>query len=122
MARDFRKALQQDGELVTIQYKLRKPGIVADQWSESDGIQWQYNEVLCLKEIVSQLTFADSNVANVQFGKTNFYFAYEGYDFHGSVKRYIKIIDSNGQKYEIDKIVPMVKINQGYMAWMAIQK
>ena len=122
MKRDFKDALRKNGEYVTIKYYTRRPGVVNENWQQSEGVVWQYSEVLSLKDVVSQLTFGDSNVANVQFGKTNFAFSYENYDFHGNSKKYFSIIDQNGQVYPIDKIVPMVRIKNGYMAWMAIAK
>jgi hypothetical protein len=122
MKRDFDRALRQDGELITIKYYIKKPTVTSDNWAQSDGVVWQYSDVLALKDTVSELTFGDANVANVMFSKTIFRFGYEGYDFHGNVKRHFQIIDANGQVYPIDKIVPKVRINQGFLCWEAWQK
>ena len=122
MKRDFKDALRKNGEYVTIKYYTRRPGVTNENWQQAEGVVWQYNEVLSLKETVSELTFGDSNVANIMFSKTIFRFPYEDCDFHGSGKRYFFIIDQNGQTYPIDKIVPKVKIKQGYLCWEAWQK
>lgn len=122
MVRDFKRSLQKDGELITIKYYMRKPGLFVDNWQQSDGVVWQYSNIKCLKEIVSQLTFGDGGVANVIFGKVNFFCDYNDCDFNDNNKRYINIVDERGLIYPIDKVVPMVRIGASYMAYMFIQK
>ena len=120
--RDFLRALQKDGTYITIKYYIKRSDITNSNWVKTEGVVWQINDVLCLKEVVSELTFADVNVGNIQFNKNNFRFQYEGYDFHDKNKKYFQIIDENNDVYEIDKIVPTRKIGVTYLAWTAIQK
>lgn len=120
--RDFQKQLQNDGEYITIKYYLKRSGILNEVWSKTDAVQWQYDNVLCLREVISELTFADTGVVPVQLNKINFRFKYNGYDFHDKNKKFFQIIDGNGQTYEIDKIVPTRKMGVTYLAWIAIQK
>jgi hypothetical protein len=119
-----------DMELITIIYHTKRPDVTNSNWGKTEGVPWQYNNVKCLKEIISEVKFGDNATANVQFGKTNFRFPYIDhdssgneiiYDFHDKNKRYFTIIDSNGQSYEIDKIVPVGKVGNRYIAWLAVQ-
>ncbi len=123
MLREWNRQINgRDSELVTIKYLIKRPEVTNENWQKTEGVVWQYNNVRCLKEVISELAFADSNIANTLYGKSNFRFDYLGYDFHNNVKRFITIIDSMGQLYDIEKIVPQVRIGNRWQNWCAIQK
>lgn len=107
-------------EKVTIKYDLKKTNETNSNWATGDT--FEYQDVPCLKEIISNVTFADNQTANIVIGKANFFIPYNNYDFHNNQKRNIKIIDSNGMTYLIDKVLPMVPLVHGYVYWMLVQK
>lgn len=107
-------------EKVIIKYDLQRAGDTNSNWTSGDT--YQYDDVPCLREIISQATFADSSTANIVISKNNFYIPYEGYDFWENKKRNIKIIVGD-QTLGIDKVIPLVPLlHSKYIYWALIQK
>jgi hypothetical protein len=107
-------------ERVTILYDLKKATETNSQWTTGDT--FSYLNVPCLREVISQATFADASTANVVINKNNFYIPWEGYDFSENKKRNIWII-IGGQKLFIDKVIPLVPLlNERWIYWALIQK
>lgn len=107
-------------EKVTIKYDLKKATDTNSNWTTGDT--FEYQEVPCLREIISQATFADSSTANILISKNNFYIPYDGYDFKENKKRNIKLIIGDFT-YSIDKVVPLVPLLHGrYIYYALIQK
>lgn len=107
-------------ERVTIKYDLQKAGDTNSNWISGDT--YQYDDVPCLREIISQAIFADSSTANILISKNNFYIPYDGYDFKENKKRNIKLIIGDFT-YSIDKVVPLVPLLHGrYIYYALIQK
>lgn len=107
-------------ERITILYDLKKAGETNSQWTSGDT--FDYRNVPCLREIITQATFADSSTANVVISKNNFYIPWDGYDFSENKKRNIKIIIGD-QTIGIDKVIPLVPlINNRWIYWALIQK
>jgi hypothetical protein len=107
-------------EKVTIKYDLMKAGETNSNWTIGDT--FQYEDVPCLREIITQATFADSSTANVVISKGNFYIPWDGYDFRENKKRNIKIIIDD-QTISIDKVISLVPlINKRWIYWALIQK
>lgn len=107
-------------EKITIKYDLRKASETNDSWTVGDT--FQYQNVPCLKEIISNLNFVDNQTANIQINKANFYIPYDGYDFSENKKRNIKVIDKNKMIFVIDKVIPIVPFGNSYLYWCLIQK
>jgi hypothetical protein len=107
-------------ERVTILYDLKKANETNSNWQYGDT--FDYRNVPCLREVISQATFADQQTANILISKNNFYIPWEGYDFSENKKRNIKIIIGD-QTLEINKVVPLVPLlNNRYIYWCLVQK
>lgn len=120
--REFELRLHTDGELVSIRYYMKRPGVTTENWSQPEGIVWQIDNILALHKIITPLTFSDGTVASTIISKGDWFVKFEGLDFFGNSKRYFSIVDSNNQVYSIDKVVPFGKCGQGYISWKFIAK
>ena len=120
--REFHRSLYADGELISIRYYMQRPNDTNTNWTQANGVMWQIDGILALHKIITPLTFSDGSVASTIISKGDWFVPYQGLDFYGDFKRYFKIIDRNGQIYEIDKVIPFGKYGNGYISWKFIAK
>lgn len=123
MQRDFQRQLRgRFASIITIKYDTKKLGELNSQWTT--GITHSYNNVPCLTQVIGDVYFNDSGMANANTGKSNWFLSFEDYDFNYEIKRNIRIYNSiTGREFSIDKAVPMVPLGNGkFLCWMLIQK
>jgi hypothetical protein len=123
MIRNFNRQLKvRFASRVTIKYDTAKPNETNSDWTT--GITYCYNDVPCLTQVIGDVYFNDTSIANVITGKSNFFIYYKNYDFNYQIKRNIRIYDPiTNRETKIDKAVPIVPLGNGdFLAWMLIQK
>lgn len=125
MIRDLRKQwASRFCPKVTIEYQTEKPGEKNSGWVI--GIPNRYTNVPCLREIIGNVYFNDSNIGNALTSKNTFYIPFDNYDFRDNKKRSIQIIDNVGMIYPIDQVTPLISIgtidNVRYLVWALYQK